>query len=412
MARMFPASLEQVSGATVGEKKMFNLLRAFLPDEYIVFYNQPINGHYPDFIVVGPTLGVVILEVKDWESQSIISMNNETANLRTIGSEHKNPLKQAHDYMMSDLLSFLSKHPELLQTDGKYVGRPKFNYGYGVVLTTISQADWETKSWHEAIPVTQCLFKSDLLQIEKGAADHLAKKISGMIPADHRFTNLSSDDMKFIAKTISKVDFEPIPEPQSIKGNPIESSNSTMTNPPQHTQITEPRKPNTVLVTAVLVVLALVGIKWLIKSDAQPQATTSSPTPVIVIQQPAQNTPPANPPAIQQPVKKIIQQAPESPREAVIKGHANDAGEKIYHLPGSGWYDLTKNGITWFRTEEEAKQAGFRAAKPTIKGNTSYTSGEKIYHMPGQAYYDAVKRPVWFNTEADAIAAGYRKSYK
>lgn len=49
-----------------------------------------------------------------------------------------------------------------------------------------------------------------------------------------------------------------------------------------------------------------------------------------------------------------------------------------------------------------------------IKGNIS-SSGEKIYHVPGGAYYakteiDTSKGERWFNTEQEAIAAGWRKS--
>ena len=50
----------------------------------------------------------------------------------------------------------------------------------------------------------------------------------------------------------------------------------------------------------------------------------------------------------------------------------------------------------------------------TIKGNIN-RAGERIYHMPGQAHYDAVViRPEfgqrWFCSEAEAQAAGWRRS--
>lgn len=44
-----------------------------------------------------------------------------------------------------------------------------------------------------------------------------------------------------------------------------------------------------------------------------------------------------------------------------------------------------------------------------IKGNIS-SSGEKIYHMPGGAYYDRTVPEAWFKTESEAKAAGYRPS--
>ena len=53
--------------------------------------------------------------------------------------------------------------------------------------------------------------------------------------------------------------------------------------------------------------------------------------------------------------------------------------------------------------------------QPRIKGNISLTTGEKIYHVPGGYYYDdtvidETKGERWFCTEAEAVAAGWRKS--
>ena len=50
----------------------------------------------------------------------------------------------------------------------------------------------------------------------------------------------------------------------------------------------------------------------------------------------------------------------------------------------------------------------------SIKGNIS-NSGERIYHLPGQEYYAQTRinwfsGERWFCSEADARAAGWRKS--
>jgi len=57
------------------------------------------------------------------------------------------------------------------------------------------------------------------------------------------------------------------------------------------------------------------------------------------------------------------------------------------------------------------------SGQPVIKGNISQTTGEGIYHVPGGQFYDrtaidefAGER--WFCTEADAIAAGWRRSLR
>lgn len=51
-----------------------------------------------------------------------------------------------------------------------------------------------------------------------------------------------------------------------------------------------------------------------------------------------------------------------APEGKTIKGNINAKGEKIYHVPGSASYEQT-NAEMWFATEEEAKAAGFRAPK-------------------------------------------------
>lgn len=48
--------------------------------------------------------------------------------------------------------------------------------------------------------------------------------------------------------------------------------------------------------------------------------------------------------------------------KGLIKGNINSRGEKIYHLPGGQFYDVTIPEV-WFETEEEAIRAGFRPSQ-------------------------------------------------
>lgn len=59
---------------------------------------------------------------------------------------------------------------------------------------------------------------------------------------------------------------------------------------------------------------------------------------------------------------------------------------------------------------------GINKAECLIKGNIS-SSGEKIYHLSGGRYYDVTvidqsKGERWFCAEAEAVAAGWRKSMR
>ncbi|MHB1394748.1 MAG: ComEC/Rec2 family competence protein [Clostridia bacterium] len=49
----------------------------------------------------------------------------------------------------------------------------------------------------------------------------------------------------------------------------------------------------------------------------------------------------------------------DSEGNGLIKGNINSKGEKIYHLPGGAYYNKTVPE-KWFKTEQEAQEAGFR----------------------------------------------------
>lgn len=76
-------------------------------------------------------------------------------------------------------------------------------------------------------------------------------------------------------------------------------------------------------------------------------------------------------PATRTPTPKIAAECPFGCKQKLpgceIKGNINNQGEKIYHLPGSEWYDGTiinaSTGERWFCTTKEAEKNGWRPAK-------------------------------------------------
>ncbi|MBN1439376.1 MAG: thermonuclease family protein [Anaerolineales bacterium] len=89
--------------------------------------------------------------------------------------------------------------------------------------------------------------------------------------------------------------------------------------------------------------------------------------------------------------------------------------EEEARLAGRGIWGLI--GSPTRGAETGASCAGGCVTPPpgcVIKGNIS-ADGEKIYHMPGQKYYEKTviepeKGERWFCTEAEAVAAGWRRS--
>jgi hypothetical protein len=60
-------------------------------------------------------------------------------------------------------------------------------------------------------------------------------------------------------------------------------------------------------------------------------------------------------------------------------------------------------------------QTALASTNCSIKGNVSYSGGQRIYHVPGQYYYDETvitpsRGERWFCSEAEAVAAGWRRA--
>ena len=66
------------SKMTVGEWRFTCLLRDYLDDDYLVWYNVGTNGNarrYPDFLIFNPAYGLWCLEIKDWYLGNVTGMN-------------------------------------------------------------------------------------------------------------------------------------------------------------------------------------------------------------------------------------------------------------------------------------------------------------------------------------------------
>lgn len=95
--------------ATAGERLLFRTLKTYLPDDYIVYYEPEIRGKRPDFVIIGPDLGMIVLEVKDYTKSTLLQINHDEWHIISKNGEQavvKSPLKQAKDYMyhISDVL--------------------------------------------------------------------------------------------------------------------------------------------------------------------------------------------------------------------------------------------------------------------------------------------------------------------
>lgn len=134
MAYMVPEKLPY--NASMGEKKTFALLQN-LPESCLVYYEPIISNRYPDFVVILPTVGVLVIEVKGWRHTEIGKINNEEAFVNGINEKH--PQRQAREYKfkLMDTCKQSGLCKSLLHESGQYEGKFKLPFADMVVLSNI-----------------------------------------------------------------------------------------------------------------------------------------------------------------------------------------------------------------------------------------------------------------------------------
>lgn len=149
MAIMIPDRLP--ASASQGEKNTFALLQK-LPDDCICYYEPVIGERYPDFVVIIPDLGVLIIEVKGWYRGQIERADTRDVTVRQDGLSrtHKHPVRQAREYMFELMNAcHANRHAShLINHGGPYAGRFVFPFGHMALMSNITreqvrQADFD-----------------------------------------------------------------------------------------------------------------------------------------------------------------------------------------------------------------------------------------------------------------------------
>jgi hypothetical protein len=84
MATLIP-SIGTARFDTRGELRLAERLKDFLEDNSYIWHNLPMGprGRHPDFVIVHPGRGLLVLEVKGWRLDTIASANKSEVELYT-----------------------------------------------------------------------------------------------------------------------------------------------------------------------------------------------------------------------------------------------------------------------------------------------------------------------------------------
>jgi len=216
MARMHPEDIEVYEKATEGEKRVFRFLKeAARPHKDFVCWYEPLIGNSwkePDFILFGKKLGLLVIEVKDWTAQQIVSFNPHQFSILISGKPEKktNPDRQARGYV-NTLKERLSEIPEFLSDDPRHKGNVQIPIGRMVVFPNISRDEYADSQFKWFIESERTLLRDDLEATGEILSDISGKtffqKISKALPFSFRdFSQKNIDKLCFILWPEGKID--------------------------------------------------------------------------------------------------------------------------------------------------------------------------------------------------------------
>ncbi|WP_246096673.1 3'-5' exonuclease [Paenibacillus sinopodophylli] len=181
MAYMIPEVIR--TSATAGERLVFRTLKTYLAEDYVVYYEPEIAGDRPDFVIIGPDLGLLVLDVKDYTRSSLFQIGVDEWQIHSSAGRMEvvdNPYKLARD-KSRHIARQLKDDPQLaVQREGQ-AGMLKFACGHGTVFTRMELEDFERLSLCDVISPSFVLCRDEIDADREGfSADLLIEKIHGM----------------------------------------------------------------------------------------------------------------------------------------------------------------------------------------------------------------------------------------
>ena len=183
MATLIPALGACLPRMTHGEKRLAERLEQKLDADYLLWYDVPVGPKYshPDFVVLHPSRGILVLEVKDWKLSTIqhADKNDWVIAPDGVPKTVASPLEQARQYA-HQIVNALERDPQLVQAEGRYQGKLAFPWSYGVVLTNIIRKQFDSAELHHALEPHRVVCQDEML--ESVGAEELQSRLWDMFP--------------------------------------------------------------------------------------------------------------------------------------------------------------------------------------------------------------------------------------
>ncbi|MBG6076728.1 hypothetical protein IWX85_002565 [Polaromonas sp. CG_9.11] len=183
MATLIPAIGTCVPRMTPGERRLAERLEQKLDDDYLLWYDVPVGPKqsHPDFVVLHPRRGLLILETKDWRLETVQQATRQAWDLLVDGRVKvvMSPLAQAR-FCAIQVVNALERDPQLVQTGGPHQGKLAFPWGHGVVFTRITRRQFDAAGLGEAIEPHYVICQDEML--ESAEPEEFQQRLWNMIP--------------------------------------------------------------------------------------------------------------------------------------------------------------------------------------------------------------------------------------
>ena len=187
---IFPQGMTNVERrCNTGERKLFHALKRCLEDDYLIWHDVPIGpkARQPDFVILSPRRGLLLLEVKDWKPAILGKATPHSIEIRPERGPATvvHPIRQARDYAL-ELVDLMQRDPLLLVHEGMHKGRLIFPFGWGAVMSNIQRASFPADQFDLIFPRNQTLLRDDL---EEGISpEAFQERLGGMFTVHFPYT--------------------------------------------------------------------------------------------------------------------------------------------------------------------------------------------------------------------------------
>jgi hypothetical protein len=165
MATLIPAIGTSAFDST-GERRLAERLEQKLDADYLLWHNVPIGPKqsHPDFVVLNPRHGLLVLETKDWHLSTIQRATRQAWDILADGIPKTviNPLAQAR-HCAIQVVNALERDPHLVHESGPHKGKLAFPWGHGVVFTRITRKQFEDAGLGETIEPHYVICQDEML---------------------------------------------------------------------------------------------------------------------------------------------------------------------------------------------------------------------------------------------------------